>query len=246
MPQEPKHAADQGNTISYSEETAHPALDASPRISNRYYHLIRELHAAVETATLSFKLRPQDQVLDYGCATMRYRNLFPEGCNYVGADLPGNELANVLLDPDGRVPLPDASFDAVISTQVLEHVEDPVLYLNECRRLLKPGGRLLLSTHGLHVYHPCPNDYWRWTYTGLERVINQAGFTINQTQGVLGGIPATLQLLQELTVKKLPGFLQPLFFSLFQSLIVASDRLYSADQRPRNACILLVTATADL
>jgi len=32
------------------------------------------------------------------------------------------------------------------------------------------GGRVLASTHGVQVFHPNPNDYWRWTQTGLRRV----------------------------------------------------------------------------
>ena len=55
------------------------------------------------------------------------------------------------------------SFDAVLSTQVLEHVADPGALPAERFRVLRPGGRLLLSTHGIFVYHPDPDDYWRWT-----------------------------------------------------------------------------------
>ncbi|MBV8159989.1 MAG: methyltransferase domain-containing protein, partial [Acidimicrobiia bacterium] len=65
------------------------------------------------------------RVLDYGCAARPYRALFGPGVEYVGADLAGNALADVLLNDDGSVPLPDAQFDLVLSTQVLEHVADP-------------------------------------------------------------------------------------------------------------------------
>ncbi len=59
----------------------------------------------------------------------------------------------------------------MLSTQVLEHVTDPRLYLAECHRVLRPGGPLLLSTHGIMVYHPDPVDYWRWTGAGLQRAV---------------------------------------------------------------------------
>ena len=52
---------------------------------------------------------------------------------------------------------------------------DPALYLSECFRVLRPGGRMLLSTHGMFVYHPDPDDYWRWTCAGLQHVVERGG-----------------------------------------------------------------------
>jgi len=59
------------------------------------------------------------------------------------------------------IPLPDASFDACLCTEVLEHLPHPIEALRELARLLRPGGRLILtapfcslthfSPHGLHV-----------------------------------------------------------------------------------------------
>lgn len=235
---------DDNHGISFTAETQHPALDENPRITNSYYHLIRELRRNLSSAVNTLSLTSQHRILDYGCATMRYRDLFPADADYVGADLPGNELAKVLLEDDGRVPLPDASFDVIFSTQVLEHVEEPQLYLAECRRLLKPGGQLILSTHGQHVFHPCPHDYWRWTFMGLARSIKSAGFCVDNTIGVIGGIPASLQLLQDQSVSRLPAFLRPLIYALFQSLIVFTDSRHTPEGKLRNACILLSTATA--
>lgn len=229
--------------INVDEATAsHPALAETPRLSNPYYQLIRQLKAQLRSAIQRAALAPGARVLDYGCSTMHHRPLFPPGIEYLGADLPGNALAHIILDDDGRVPAADASFDLLFSTQVLEHVEDPDLYLAECRRLLKPGGRLLLSTHGTFIFHPCPHDYWRWTWMGLERALQKAGFEVDDMQGVCGGIPTALQLLQDLIANKLPRFLKPLLYVIFQSAMVMTDRLYSPSQRLRNACILVVTA----
>ena len=43
----------------------------------------------------------------------------------------------------------------------------------ELRRVVAPGGRVLASTHGVQVYHPSPQDYWRWTHAGLRRLFEQ-------------------------------------------------------------------------
>ena len=96
-------------------------------------------------------------LVDYGCGTMPYRPLFERYVSrYVGVDLASNDEAEASLDEAGRMALPDASADAVLSTQVLEHVGDPSMYLAEAFRVLKPGGLLLLSTHGIWWYHPIP------------------------------------------------------------------------------------------
>ena len=69
----------------------------------------------------------------------------------------------------------DGSFDIVLCSQVLEHCDDPARAVAELHRATAPGGRLLLSTHGVQVYHPSPVDYWRWTHAGLEKVVSENG-----------------------------------------------------------------------
>jgi len=58
---------------------------------------------------------------------------------------------------------------------VLEHAEDPAVAVRELHRVTKRGGRVLASTHGVQVFHPNPNDYWRWTHTGLHRLFDLNG-----------------------------------------------------------------------
>ena len=143
-------------------------------------------------------------MLDYGCGDSHYRRLVPDGCEWVGVDLPGNPRASLELTPNGRVPAEDASFDAVLSTQVLEHAEDPGLYLAECARVLRPGGRMLLSTHGISVFHPDPEDIWRWTGPGLQRIVADAGFETERFEGV--GLTSTgSKLFQDGLLGRLPA-----------------------------------------
>ena len=63
----------------------------------------------------------------------------------------------------------------MLCTQVLEHAHDPDLAVRELFRVTAPGGRVLASTHGVQVYHPSPEDHWRWTHTGLELLFHRNG-----------------------------------------------------------------------
>ena len=109
------------------------------------------------------------RVLDVGCGVKPYSPFFADiASEYVGVDVVENPLAE-LLGPVEALPVEDASFDVVLCTQVLEHCDDPAAAVRELRRVTRPGGRVLASTHGVQVYHPSPADYWRWTHEGLRR-----------------------------------------------------------------------------
>ena len=138
---------------------------------------------------------PQATVVDFGCGEQPYRSLF-SGCNYFGVDLAGNAAADVHTDPNGRVPLADESADLVLSTQALVHVADPVTYLDECHRMLRPGGTLVLTTHGVMFAIRHPTDFWRWTCDGLRLIVERAGFAIAEQRGLMTLTAAGLQLLQ--------------------------------------------------
>ncbi len=115
------------------------------------------------------------RVLDIGCGVKPYLPFFePYAAEYVGVDVPGNPEAD-LEGAIEELPVEDGSFDVVLCTQVLEHSLDPAQGVRELRRVLAPGGRVLASTHGVQVYHPAPQDLWRWTHAGLERLFTENG-----------------------------------------------------------------------
>jgi SAM-dependent methyltransferase len=113
------------------------------------------------------------RVLDVGCGPKPYYPFFAEhATEYVGVDVVDNPAAELRGSVEA-LPVEDASFDLVLCTQVLEHADDPAQAVRELRRVTAPGGRVLASTHGVQVYHPSPDDYWRWTHTGLRRLFEQ-------------------------------------------------------------------------
>ncbi|MGH7090909.1 MAG: class I SAM-dependent methyltransferase, partial [Stellaceae bacterium] len=93
---------------------------------------------------------------------------------------------------DSRLPVGAAEYDCVLSSQVLEHVPAPPSYLEEAHRVLRPGGTLLLSTHGLFEDHACPADYWRWTAYGLKKLVESAGFGVGTIRKLTTGPRATV------------------------------------------------------
>jgi SAM-dependent methyltransferase len=115
------------------------------------------------------------RILDVGCGTKPYEPLFaPFAAEYVGVDSIENPRAE-LLGTAEDLPVEDASFDVVLCNQVLEHCDDPARAVAELRRVAAPGGRLLVSTHGVMAYHPSPTDYWRWTHAGLAKLFAENG-----------------------------------------------------------------------
>lgn len=193
-------------------------------------------------ADLARDLPPPERVLDYGCAEMPYRDLFPANADYVAADLPGNPRATVQIAADGTVPVPDGSCDVVVSTQVLEHVEDPHVYLSECFRVLRPGGRLLLTTHGMMVWHPDPVDFWRWTCEGLRRAVGDTGFAVRRFEGIMGLGATGLQFFQDAVLWKLPPPVRPPVALVMQALIGLVDRLQGDESKRMNALVFGLVA----
>lgn len=114
------------------------------------------------------------RVLDVGCGLKPYFPFFADAVEYVGVDVQENPHADIHGAVEA-LPVDDASYDVVLCTQVLEHVDDPALAVRELHRVTAPSGRVLASTHGTQVYHPNPVDYWRWTHTGLEKLFASNG-----------------------------------------------------------------------
>jgi SAM-dependent methyltransferase len=87
-----------------------------------------------------------------------------------------NPPVNIVC-PLHAYPLPDSSFDAIVCTEVLEHVPDPCAALAELRRLLTPGGYLCLTVPFMLGVHES-QDHTRFTASGLRQVCERAGLEI--------------------------------------------------------------------
>lgn len=218
----------------------------TPGLGHPLRYIIRKLDKSLRDLTAMLGTAAGMRVLDFGCGDGHNRSLFDPATQYLGADLPGNPVADVEILSDGRLSCETASFDAVLSAQVLEHVLYPELYLQECARVLKPGGRLLLSTHGMMIYHRDPVDLWRWTNEGLRLVVERAGLEIIEFRGIMGLAPVGLQLFQFATYPRVPGWLKPLYALTMQSLIALFDRMHSDRSRTQEALVFALIASKPL
>jgi SAM-dependent methyltransferase len=169
------------------------------------------------------------RVLDVGCGDRPYDTLLRDAGEVVGFDVPGNPRADVHGTIDA-IPIGDASFDVVLCLQVLEHVPDPGAAVRELRRVVRPGGRVLLSTHGIYPYHPNPDDPWRWTHEGLEKLFFTNGEWASVSVRPGAGTAATVAMLNahviDLLFKRL--HLRPLGSPLVALLNVIGETIDGA------------------
>jgi SAM-dependent methyltransferase len=146
-----------------------------------------------------------DRLLDAGAGQGNYRKYFAHS-RYESTDItagfsmPGQRHS--YLSELHHMPVRDGAYDIVINTQVLEHVEFPQQVVNELFRVLKPGGRLFLTTPQSWGIHMAPYHFFNFTRYGLESLFKNAGFEIHSIDP-LGGIFWNLAKI----ISKLPRYI---------------------------------------
>ena len=165
--------------------------DEKVDISNHHYLTLSELNEWLSTRAVPFA---SGSLLDYGCGGKPYEALFSSGItNYTAADVAvaAGSHVDILIEPNRQLPITDGAFDTVLSTQTLEHVPDPSFYLAEAARVLKPGGRLILTAPMFWRHYESPYDFTRFTKYGIQNLLNEAGFHIVKLDacgGIVAGI----------------------------------------------------------
>ena len=161
---------------------------------NPFYFARRALFQAMKELAPGIRGR----VLDVGCGNRPYQSLF-DASEYIGLELDTPEnRRNKAADAfyDGRTfPFGDGSFDAVICNQVLEHVFEPEAFVEEIARVLKNGGRLLLTVPFVWDEHEQPRDYGRYSSFGLASLLDRHGFKLLHHSKTAGDVKALFQLI---------------------------------------------------
>jgi len=142
---------------------------------------------------LAERLPSGSRVLDAGAGASKYRPFFnhcryetQDFCQYKGPLVQYLQPIDHVCDV-AAIPLSDGCLDAVICTEVLEHVIDPMAVLGEFARLLKPGGKLLLTAPLLSYLHMEPYHYYGgFTRYWYEYWLPKKGFLIESITAIGG------------------------------------------------------------
>ena len=127
-------------------------------------------------------------VLDAGAGNQPYRR-FLEHTKYESADFEKveKEYASSTYVCDLRdIPTENNRFDFILFNQVMEHLPEPKLVLNELYRVLKPGGKMLYSGPLFYEEHEIPYDFYRYTQYGLRFLFSKTGFEVERLDWLEG------------------------------------------------------------
>ena len=133
------------------------------------------------------------RVLDVGCGQTPYRHWLVGASEYVGLDVTPDSRADIVVEPGTVWPFANASFDAILATQVLEHVRDFDNVLREIDRVMKPGGTVVISVPFIYNEHGVPEDFRRFSAYGGSDLIPNAWDVTEVVR--LGGAGSTLGVL---------------------------------------------------
>ncbi len=168
--------------------------DFHPKIYNTVYLTRKKLlDGIVKYAPLM-----KGRLLDFGCGSKPYKSLFDVD-EYIGLDFEGqgHDHSNEQIDVfyDGKTfPLPDASFDCVLSSEVFEHVFNLEEIVPEIHRVLKKEGVLLITCPFAISEHEQPNDYARYTSFAIKHLVEKNGFEIIAYEKLGNSIETIIQL----------------------------------------------------
>jgi SAM-dependent methyltransferase len=150
----------------------------NPPITNAAYLLRRRLLQAIMRNIHELS----GSMMDFGCGSKPYKSLFKVS-EYVGVDYQGqghsheNEIIDVFYD--GRhLPFGDNRFDSIFSSEVFEHVFNLEEMVKELHRVLKPGGKMLVTCPFAICEHEAPNDFARYSSYGLKDLLERNGFEV--------------------------------------------------------------------
>lgn len=124
----------------------------------------------------------EGNVIDLGAGDSPFVEIIvPRAQRYDTLDIDHEKQAVTYVGDIQRMPeIGTDQYDTAVCLQVLEHVPEPASALQECYRILRPGGRLILSAPHLSRLHDEPHDYYRYTCHGLAYLATQAGFGVEE------------------------------------------------------------------
>jgi SAM-dependent methyltransferase len=197
----------------------------------------RDLPTYLEQETLFDALENAAQgvqggwLLDIGCGNQPYAHLFPHVARYVGVDLPpasGVQRCPSVWASGLHLPFVGKCFETVLCGQGGGHTPQPQRLMEEAFRVLKVGGRFILTAPQTWALHEEPHDYYRFTQYGLRYLLESAGFEVQSIEARGGAFRVIGQTFLNLCylrnrIPRLTSLLRA-FNTTFNSLFAYLDR----------------------
>lgn len=159
-------------------------------------------------------------LLDCGCGSMPYYQMYKgKTSSITGVDWEGthgeNAFADKIADLNEGIPFDDGSFDSVLVTDVLAHIFQPENLIKDISRVLRPDGKLVLTSPFFYWISEPPHEYYRYTEYALRRFCEQAGLEVVHLDAYGGRADIFLDLLN----KKMVGKISNRIFSLLSRMM---------------------------
>ncbi|MCK4666415.1 class I SAM-dependent methyltransferase [Candidatus Dependentiae bacterium] len=127
----------------------------------------------------------------------KYKQIIKIGIPHIGqVDIIGDAM---------NLPLKSNSIDLILNSSIIEHLENPEIAIDEIYRTLKPGGKVYVEIPFMRAYHMIPNDFQRYTISGIEKVFERHGFKMIQKGVCSGSFTAFALFLRDFFESITPG-----------------------------------------
>jgi SAM-dependent methyltransferase len=178
----------------------------NPQFASVSSRLMIDVTASFYQAALPKHAR--GSLADMGCGNVPFYFIYK---NYVHEitciDWPNtlhkNQYLDLECDLNKPLPLPDNRYDTILISEVFEHIAEPDVLWAELARILKPGGKMLVSVPFLYKIHEAPHDYFRYTEFALKNYAAKNKFRVLELES-FGGLPLVLADLYARIVVKIP------------------------------------------
>ena len=187
----------------YRKELFHPT--ALSIFINPFYVVRKRLLQSIR------KMSPKmhGKFIDFGCGAMPYKQVFKVN-EFRGLDIKKsghdvNEMHNdVIFYDGGEIPLESSSIDSVFASEVFEHIFELESTLGEINRILKPGGKLLITVPFIWEEHEVPYDFARYSSYGLSYILEKNQFQVEESVKIGSSIETCFQVFTAFIYSKFP------------------------------------------